>query len=149
MHRMIDIMMLKFSYIIINLKNHSDWVLGFLAQITISPHVWSGQRFHTNKAKEANGWIPALQHYHVELTLGWIIFYDELNKTTYLGNMCYVEFVCKHTETGQTFNLSRGRWHQMVMSIMINATWHDTYGFWINTLWPIWIPGSIPPEIPW
>ena len=29
----------------------------------------------------------------------------------------------------QTFNLSRGRWHQMVMSILTNATWHDTYEF--------------------
>ena len=65
--------------------------------------MWSGQRFHTNKAKEANGWIPALQHHHVELTLGWIIYCDELNNTTCLGHMCHVELMCKHTETGWHF----------------------------------------------
>ena len=38
---------------------------------------------------------------HVELTLGWTLYYDELNNMTCLGNICHAEFVCKHNETGK------------------------------------------------
>ena len=54
-----------------------------------------------NNARDAYGWTSALQHYHVELTLGLdqILWWAEQHDL--IWNMCYAEFVCKHAETGE------------------------------------------------
>ena len=107
--------------------------------------VWSGQRFNTNKAKEANGWTPALQHYHVGITMGRNICCDEPNNMTWLGNMCHAKLMCKHTETGRhltSWEIDDIRWW---CPPWFNATWHDTYGFDFNILLHTWISGSTPP----
>ena len=55
MHETTDTMILMFSYIIINLKNHTDVCVGIFSSNHYRSVVWSGQRFYTNKAKEAHG----------------------------------------------------------------------------------------------
>ena len=148
MHGMTDIMMLKFSYIIINLKNHTNVRVGIFSSNHYKSMCGVAKDFTPMRLREANGWIPALQHNHVELTLGWIIYCDELNNTTWLGNMCHAELVCKHTETGKhstSWEIDGIRWW---CPSWFNATWHDTYDLEFNTLMVDMNPWQHPPPPP-
>ena len=63
--------------------------------------VWGYLRFNTNKAKEANVWTQAPQHHHAELAEGRIIYYDELNNTTWLVIYDMYYLMYKYIKTGE------------------------------------------------
>ena len=88
-----------------------------------------GQRLHTNKAKEANGWIPALHHCHIELTLGWSLHYDEPNNMTLIWEYAPCLISRASTTKQANINPSKGKKTLKWCSIQIMPPDMAQYGF--------------------
>ena len=133
--------------------HHAAWVtyiltlktiqmcVGISGSIMIGLCVGVGQGLHTNKAKEANGWIPALHHYHVELTLGWNLYYEETEQHDKFG-ICIMLNSCASMMKQTTLTLWKGK-NTKIVSNSNNVTRHGTKQIWFNILRNMWTPGWV------
>ena len=121
-------------------------MLGFLAQITISPLCGVYLRFNTNKAEEANGWTQAPQHHHAELAEGRIIYCDEPNNTTWLI-ICDMHDSCTSTwEQAEHLIFEKIDGTRIWYPSLFNVTWHDTYELDGNICIRTYEPLAAPPK---